>query len=132
MANPYRGETSFDVGGKTYTLQFNSNACAELEDLLARGIVSIVQEIMSWSTEPERISLKLFRALLWAGLRKHHRGMTVEMAGDLLDEAGGMLALMPPVSEAFSKTWPESDKAEPVSGGPINGSGIGSASVVTS
>lgn len=62
MANPFKGEVSFDVGGTTYKLSFSANALAELEKALGRPIQSAQDEATQWST---------MRTVFWAGLTDH-------------------------------------------------------------
>lgn len=131
MANPHRGETSVEIGGKTYVLCYGMNACAELENHLGRSFPEIVAELQSWKENPERIRVTTVRALLWAGLRRRHSSVTLEQAGDLIDEIG-FSNVWQPVNEAFERAWPDPDEAETKGQRPTNGTGTGKVSSETS
>jgi hypothetical protein len=107
MANAQRGEVALDINGTTYTLVLNLNALAELQSLFSserpvkvRGKGPDGKPIDRWIMEPmvptledlERWvmagSVKHVRAMFWAALRKHHRGITLDDAGDLLEATG--------------------------------------------
>jgi hypothetical protein len=122
VANPHRGEVSFTVGDATYTLKFGTNAWAEAEAATGLGTVAIIAAVMGWR-DPEKISFGMFRKLMWAGLRKHHQGLTQEAVGDLIDEAGGFMALQETFFSAWNKAWPTADPDMPAS--PTNGRGTG-------
>ncbi len=86
MANRELGEISFDVGDKTYTMKIDANALAEMEAALSTDTRS-----MTWQqalTLVERGQVLAIRALLWASLRRYHRGITIEQAGDLVQQMG--------------------------------------------
>lgn len=94
--NPHRGDTPIEVGGETYTLCFDLNACAsimdkfeleEFEDLADKGIDG-------------KFSLKDLIFVLWAGLQHHHPDLTVKEVGAMewaLEEVG------PIIGDAFQK-----------------------------
>lgn len=125
MANPHKGEVSFDVDGVTYTLHYSTNAYCELEDLLGRGFGDIAMEMQSWSPPlgpdkkplPEtaevaqkrigKIKLSLMRAVFWAGLRDRHPDITVRQAGDLMSDMGGGGPVMEQVSRAMAAAMPD-------------------------
>lgn len=123
MANPHRGETSVEIGGRTYVLVFGTNACAELETLLGRSITSVIDEIKTWKEHPERARVEVMRALIWASLRRNHKSVTVEQAGDLIDEAA-LEGKQIPIMEAISNAWPSDEEGGETKGErPTNGTG---------
>lgn len=132
MVNPYKGESTFEVEGKTFTLKYGANAWAELEHKLGRGSIAISQDLMSWMQDPEKISIITFRALLWAGLRKYHKDVTIDGAGDLIDDAGGLASLVGPVTDAIAKAYPDAEPGETKGEGPTITNGTGSDSSSTS
>jgi hypothetical protein len=90
MANAQRGEVALDINGTTYTLVLNLNALAELQSLFSserpvkvrgKGPDGLERWVMAGS-------VKHVRAMFWAALRKHHRGITLDDAGDLLEATG--------------------------------------------
>ena len=124
MGNPQKGEITFEAGGKDYTLVFSNNAFCVLEDYLGRGVLDIYDEIGSWSppldakgkpkpeTEKEatarakRIKLSFCRALFWAGLKDRHPEMTIEAAGNLMDEVGGLVGVMKIIANGVAAASP--------------------------
>lgn len=86
MANPFMGETEIELDGKKYTLYAGINALAEVEALFSTANKRVtVQEVMRLATEQ---SMTHIRGLVWAMLRKHHKDMTLEAVGDLIDRVG--------------------------------------------
>lgn len=100
MANPHRGEVAFEVGSTVYTLVFSTNAICELENLLDRGLNVIVMSMDRLAT---------VRALLWAGLRARHSGVSLEQAGEIIDLCG-MAAATEAIGRALSAAFPAADK----------------------
>ena len=103
MANPARGEARIRVGDRDFTLAYDLNSLCEVELLLNRSLQSILERL----AQPR---LRDMRALLWAGLRRHHP-MTVTEAGDLLGEvlrsgADDMAALGQQLSEGIAAAFP--------------------------
>lgn len=81
MANRTKGEFTLDVGGERYTLVVDINACCAVESLLG---VTYVQASMQIA----RGSITALRGLLWAALQRHHKGTTLEDAGEILQAIG--------------------------------------------
>lgn len=80
--NPLKGEAEATLeDGRTLRLVFNANAWIAAEEVLGKTTPEILAEIAS-----EKASLKTQRAIVWAGLRKHHPEIEIEEAGDLLVE----------------------------------------------
>src|SRR5262245_35215807 len=131
MANPHRGEFEFTAAGKAYKLHYDNNEFVELEEMLDRGVVGIFLEMQQWQTDPNKIRLKWVRALLWAGLRKHHAGVDIRAAGDLIGEVGGVGEAVRIIGEALGKAFPET-KGENPPGAVPSGNGIGINSSSTS
>jgi len=92
MANALKGEIELVIAGKPYTLCFATNAIAEVEQLLGgESIGEIAQRIAK---------VEYQRALLWAALQKHHSGVTLLAAGELMDDFDGGLE---PLVEALAR-----------------------------
>jgi hypothetical protein len=83
MANPHRGEASFEVEGKTYRLRFSWNAAAEFEEPAGRSFYDAADTLAVG-----RLSVRTLRAMLWAGLQEHHPGLTLREAGVLIEKIG--------------------------------------------
>lgn len=126
MANRIKGEVPFKIGETEYVLCFNNDALIQLEDQLDRGIVAISSEMQKWKDDPERIRLKWVRALLWAGLHKHHPKLSLEEVGNLMGSTGtseAMDAIGTAMQEAFGEPEGEMKDARPTNGDARNGIG---------
>lgn len=93
-ANPLEGEVDFPIAGDTYTLCFPSRAIVQVEQLF--GGVSI-GEIATKIAHVEYLA-----ALMWSALQKHHSGVDLFGAYDLLDKCdGGVQAVAEPLARAL-------------------------------
>jgi hypothetical protein len=87
MANPARGEITFEAQGKTWTLVYTVNAICDLEEQTGQSIAEL--GAMLSGAKP----MTGMRALFWGGLRKHHPEVTLEGAGDLVQDIGSKEAV---------------------------------------
>ena len=94
-----RSKVTFDVGGKTYTLHYTTNAFVEFEDETGQSVLDVLGRA--------DISLKTIRALVWAGLVENHEGITPKDAGRIIDEAGGLEPIMDLINGAISSALPQ-------------------------
>lgn len=106
MANPIKGEVDLVVGPVTYTLKMSINAIIQLETLLDKGVM----EISALLSDPANMRLGTWRAALWASLQAHHKGTTLDDAGDIIAEAS-LPTVMTAVGEALQSAFPSSDPA---------------------
>lgn len=87
-ANAEKGETSVVIGGVTYVLAQHYNGLMALQTLCAReGKKPSVTEMLQRLQEED---LEMFRGFFWALLQRHHPHISLEQAGDLITEAGGI------------------------------------------
>ena len=99
------------INGKNYKIEFGFNAVCLLEDTVHQPLSAVMQQISNGVMD-----LRLMRAIFWAGLLAHNRGMTLERAGAILDQVDGdfpavytdivseltnsfVLRIMPPAAE---------------------------------
>jgi hypothetical protein len=68
---------TFDVGEKTYTLSFDYNAIADIEEAADCGIASMFSE--------KNVGMRTMRYLFWGGLKVRNPGLTKQKAGDLIE-----------------------------------------------
>lgn len=91
---------TIELGGRSRRLRFDMNALAELEGVLGRSVAEVI------SGDGQALGFASMRALMWAGLRHEDRGITLERAGLLMQQAiesGMTLAdLLAKVSEAVT------------------------------
>lgn len=97
MANPNRGQVALG----DYILSFSINALCELEDLLDQSPMEIVASLQA----PDKMRMKIVRAMFWAALRDHHNEIDLQRAGLIISELG-MEAAMAKVGEAFRLAFP--------------------------
>jgi hypothetical protein len=95
MSNPHRGEVALVAGDQTYTLAYTINSVCELEEELGQSLAEIVAGMGR---------LKVIRAVLWAGLLRHHK-MSIDEAGDVMD-AAGVPATVEAVNKAIASAFP--------------------------
>lgn len=81
MANPHKGEVSFDALGKSYTMRLGTNARALVEDRMGVSWSSLMCRPAEEWRERDAI------VIMWAGLHQHHQ-MTEQEVGDLIDAVG--------------------------------------------
>lgn len=134
MANPVKGETTFEARGKKYTLVYSANAYASLEEELNCGIFEIYDRLNSWSPprdakgKPKHetaeqtaarmagVRIGFARAVFWAGLLDRHPEITIREAGDLMSEVGGIVGVYGLIMGGVVKSMPtdqESGSARP-------------------
>lgn len=101
MANPHRGEVALVAGDQTYTLVYTTNSLCELEESLGQSIEQIVNNMNHF---------KVRRAVVWAGLMKHHK-MSITEAGDVMD-AAGVPATVEAVEKAITAAFPPPPEAK--------------------
>ncbi|MGA9723305.1 MAG: hypothetical protein WBQ86_12685 [Candidatus Binatus sp.] len=97
MANQ---ERTFEAGAETYEIRFTQNALYKLEEKLGTPLMLIGQL---------KVGPVILQTMLWAGLEgarlKHkpplRKAFTIEEAGDIIDELGGLPEATPIVLEAW-------------------------------
>jgi hypothetical protein len=82
-----KGDVVFEVEGVQYRMVLDFNALCDVETVLGEGVKM---------TGPTAT-----RAVIWAGLQRHHAGLTLTTAGDLIG-AMGMPRAAALVSEAMT------------------------------
>jgi hypothetical protein len=83
MSNPYRGEASFEVEGKTHRVHYTWNAAVAYEEATGRLLSDALLDLASG-----KLSARSLRAMLWAGLREAGEDVTQKDAGLLIDRLG--------------------------------------------
>lgn len=100
--NPHKGDVALRVGEEDYTLRYSHSALVALERALDKGLLEIMEQIAS----ARDMRLGTVVALLWAGLQKHHPGMSEGDACDLLDDIeGGAAGAVAVIDEAFRRAF---------------------------
>lgn len=91
-----------NLGGRVYTLRYDLNAFAELEDKYGS-----VEEAMK---KLETGSLKAVRTLIWAGLIHEHEELTEKEVGAQITP-GALEELSEALNAAMTEAMPDSKKA---------------------
>lgn len=94
MANPHRGEVEITAAGQTYALVYTINALCEAEEATGSNILG------------DLTRLSTLRAIMWAGLRTRHPGITKATAGDII-QAMGISAAQDAVTKALALAFPK-------------------------
>lgn len=100
IANPERQEVGFSIGDTAYTLKFTTRASIALERRLKMKTGEIISDL-------SKFGIEAMRDVLHALLQKHHgaefpdtdKGR--EKVSDLIDEAGGPIAIMKLIAESI-------------------------------
>ncbi|MBR1193239.1 hypothetical protein [Bradyrhizobium sp. AUGA SZCCT0160] len=126
MDNKENGEVSFEASGKSYTLRYTDGAFIALEEYLDRGIFDIFGELLSWGPKfdakgkplPEtqadvearmkKMRLGFCRAVFWAGFHDLHKDVTIEQAGTIMKDIGGVLGVYALIVNGFAAALPDS------------------------
>lgn len=82
MANPHKGEVTFEADGKTHTLRLDTNAICSLEDEIGIGILEIMRRMDSG------VMSTLRTAYQCALVNGSTPGLSLAEVGELIDELG--------------------------------------------
>jgi hypothetical protein len=87
MANIQKGEIPLTMGGVSYTLTLNIAAM-----IAAETVLSTPTHHVTWTEIQncvQRESITHIRAMFWAMLRRNHPQISLEKAGELIEQFGG-------------------------------------------
>jgi hypothetical protein len=107
MANQ---ERTFEAGGKIYALRFSQNAIYRLEEKLGG------ESIFGMKIKPSTL-----QTMLWAGLEgarlkldqtvpANRKPYTIDDAGDIIDELGGLAEATPIIMDAWTSSLAHTEK----------------------
>lgn len=123
MANKQKGEIAITAGQKRYVLCYSVNALCELEGATGKRFVDLAAEL----SDPARVTIKTVRDFFHSGLLEHQPDISLREAGDLMVQAGGMLAVMTKIGEALDLAFEEAKPgARPPKGAGETGTGSAS------
>ena len=103
--------------GQDWTLCFDFNALAEFEEATGRIALETIAEI---EADPDRARISVMRALIWAGLLRHHPKVTLMQAGDIMAAApdaliAGLNAALPDQADIAETDQPGKPQGRPPS-----------------
>lgn len=101
-ANVVRGHLGFEVGGKTYTFAFSTNALCAVEDHFNLTSIDELDKVIG-----AKPSLRQIRTLFRIGLTDADPNMTDDEAGKIMDEVGGLEPSAQLVMQALTNAFPE-------------------------
>lgn len=107
MANALKGDVGAVIAGQQFVLRMDMNAMCELEAELGEPAAGVLGRMAA----PQAF-MRDIRAILWASLRRHHSGVTIEGAGDLLHEdgAGARAAILSALSASAPPSGDDAEK----------------------
>lgn len=101
-ANVARGHLGFEVGGKTYTFAFSTNALCAVEDHFNLTSIDELDKVIG-----AKPSLRQIRTLFRIGLTDADPNMTDDEAGKIMDAVGGLEPSAQLVMKALTNAFPE-------------------------
>lgn len=96
------------AGGEPWKIAFTTNAMCAYEEETDKDFTSVA-EALSGANEG-RLSMRVMRTILWAGLQEHQEGATMREAGKVLD-ACGMTPTGEAIASAIRLAFPEAKEA---------------------
>jgi hypothetical protein len=120
MSNPFKGEYILTINKTPFKIKFDTNAFAELEDVLKEPLPKILAQM------EHEVSFKFIRAALYAGMlhnpKLQREKWTIEKAGSLINienlheiARGVMMALASALSgKSPDEITAEAEKPKPV------------------
>lgn len=132
MANPHKGEVSFESGGATYTVVFNVNVLVEIDEELGEGFVEKV-------VAKGEATRKQLRQMFWIALRQRHPEIDdAKKAGALVGNAQmselltrAMMLSQPEAARGDAQNPPKPGELNGQTGPASSGDGAASASTLT-
>jgi len=107
--NKHKGELAITIGEKTYTARLSSNSLCSLETVTGQDSIPLVIGFLTALSKGKGLSISHMRAILWAMLREHHSELSLQDAGNLIDEAG-VKYIGKCISDIVPLTWPKADE----------------------
>ena len=101
-ANPQRGQMGVEVGGRTLTFAFSTNALCAIEDEFDLDDITGLEKVLNDSP-----SLRTIRKLFRIGLTDLHPDMTDVEAGGIMDVVGGLEPSLELIMRAVEQAFPE-------------------------
>ena len=92
--------SEIEIDGKLRRITFSYNAVADAEKEADMGFASMMSE--------NRIGFHVLRILLWAGMKAHEPGLTVQRTGMLIDSYLGNDGTLDKLMETIMKAVQES------------------------
>lgn len=114
MANREKGEVDLQIGDEVYTVCLDFNAMALVEAHFSTPDKDVTfYEIFAKLEKLQTAGVRYIRAIIWAGLQKHHPGLPIEAVGTMIQQSGGLRGfaqkLRAAILEAGLATLPDKD-----------------------
>lgn len=103
-ANPHKGEVSIKIDGASYTLKMSSNAICVAEKVSGQTMSQLAAGLGDGS-------FLAIRSMFMAALSSQFPALTLEQAGDLMDNAG-IERVTTALLEAFALAFPKQEGGE--------------------
>jgi hypothetical protein len=111
MGNAVKGQTSFEVEGKTLVLEYTPNGFCELEDATGKATMAFLSDL-DRAAQSEKLAFRDVRLLFWAGLVEHQPDLTPKDAGRLIKAVGGLVPAMDLLQTAIAMALPDAPEGE--------------------
>jgi hypothetical protein len=98
MANPMKGEVTFEAEGKQYTFLYSLNSMSIVEGIAKKPFGKVVDELR----DEDKISMTTVQLMFWAGLQDHHKDISMEGASNLAQSIGGIVEVMKRITDAVN------------------------------
>lgn len=105
---PALTEHTFKANGKEYRLRYSVRAIATLQDHYELDSLDAVGDHLKELGKTGKIGVKDLQAILYAGLRAHHREVDMEEVLDIMDEIG-LEASQTMIGSTFTAASPPAD-----------------------
>ncbi|MBR9765336.1 MAG: hypothetical protein GYB53_17905 [Rhodobacteraceae bacterium] len=96
------------TGGEAWKLAFTTNAMCAYEEETGKDFTAVAESLNG--AKEGRVSMRVTRTLLWAGLQEYQEGTTLRDAGKVLD-ACGMAPAFQAIGSAIRLAFPEAKEA---------------------
>lgn len=84
MANPMRAEAQLSIEAGTFTLAYSLNALSAIK---AARPDTLLTDLLDGLAAKGADAAEDIGLIIWAGLQKHHKDMSLEAVGDLVELA---------------------------------------------
>ena len=132
MANREKGESTVEIGGRSYTLVVGLEELCALEEIVSRnGREYTIKEIIDLV---QRGSLRFAKAILWAALIRHQPKTQMADVLKMVDQMGGLEQAMVVLGKVFESMNPDAEDVQKAEKGArprkarIDGTGAASTS----
>jgi hypothetical protein len=118
MANPLRGQATFEHDGETLTFSYTNEAFCLVEKVTGVSFFDTIEAIQKAEADGLKPKITDMRALLWGGLQEYQPKFPLLQAGDMIlrGETPVLTAMMEALNGAMPKAAEETPANPPKKG----------------